>query len=136
MRSPIHVHLEHDGPRPFSPAVRVGDLVFVSGQASTSETGEVIYADFAAEMHRSIANLRRVLQACGGELCDVVLTRNYVKHGSDLSAFNTIYREYFRQPYPARTTLTGCLDKLKYEIDAIAAIPARAAKAESNGELR
>ena len=106
---------------PFSPAIEVNGMVFVSGQASVSATGEIITASFEEEMQRSIENLRLVLVAAGCGLEDVIQTRNYVRDPADLASFNACYRNYFSEPYPTRTTITNCLpDTLKFEIDAIA----------------
>ena len=107
---------------PFSPAVKVGALVLVSGQASVDITGKIISDSFEGEFRRSVENLRKVLQSAGCELSDVVQTRNYVRDAEDLPLFNTLYREYFSAPYPARTTITGCLSAaLRFEIECIAA---------------
>jgi 2-iminobutanoate/2-iminopropanoate deaminase len=106
---------------PFSPAVRVGDLVFVSGQASVDATGKIITDTFEGEFRRSVENLRKVLQTAGCELRDVVQTRNYVREAGDVALYNQLYREYFSAPYPARTTITNCLPPaLKYEIECVA----------------
>lgn len=110
---------------PFSPAVRVGDLLFISGQASVDATGAIIDDNFEGEMRRSIANLKQVLEDCGSGLEHVVQTRNYVRYPEDLQAYNQLYREFFREPFPARTTITNCLSgTLKYEIECIAVVPA------------
>ena len=107
---------------PFSPAVKVGALVLVSGQASVDLTGKIVSENFEGEFRRSVENLRMVLQSAGCELCDVVQTRNYVRDAEDLPLFNSLYREYFAAPYPARTTITGCLSAaLRFEIECIAA---------------
>jgi len=106
---------------PFSPATRVGDLVFVSGQASVDQTGQIVSDTFEGEMRRSIQNLAKVLADSGSDLAHVVQTRNYVRDVDDLAAFNSIYREFFREPYPARTTITNCLSPaLRYEIECVA----------------
>jgi 2-iminobutanoate/2-iminopropanoate deaminase len=108
---------------PFSPAVRVGELVFVSGQASVDRSGAIIAGTFEQEMRRSLENLAAVLSAAGSDLGHVVQTRNYVRDAVDLADFNRIYREYFLAPYPARTTITNCLnEQLRYEIDCIAVL--------------
>lgn len=108
---------------PFSPAVRVGDLVFVSGQASVDDSGRIVVDDFEGEMRRSIENVKKVLAGAGLTLRDVVQTRNYIGRQSDLARYNEIYREYFTEPYPARMTLMECLgDLLKYEIEVVAAV--------------
>lgn len=114
-----------DTPRshlPFSPATCVGDLIFVSGQASVDATGKIVSDSFEGEMRRSIENLRKVLEAAGSDLTSVVQTRNYVRDDGDLVEFNRLYTEYFKPPFPARTTLTRCLGSLLYEIDCIAVV--------------
>ena len=116
-----------DTPRshlPFSPCTKVGNLVFVSGQASVDATGTIVSDTFEGEMRRSIENLRKVLETAGCGLADVVQTRNYVRDNDDLPRFNEIYRDYFKAPYPARTTITNCLGPaLRYEIECIAEVP-------------
>jgi 2-iminobutanoate/2-iminopropanoate deaminase len=108
---------------PYSPAVRVGELLFVSGQASVDRSGNIVSGTFEQEMRRSLENLTEVLIAAGSGLDKVVQTRNYVRDAAELEIFNRIYREYFKAPYPARTTITNCLDeKLRYEIDCVAVV--------------
>lgn len=108
---------------PFSPAVRVGNLVFVSGQASVDATGKIISDTFENEFRRSVENLRKVLQAAGCDLKDVVQTRNYIRDAANGVRYNELYREYFQVPFPARTTITGCLPPtLHYEIECIAVV--------------
>ncbi|MBZ6074887.1 RidA family protein [Microvirga puerhi] len=115
-----------DTPRshlPFSPATRVGDLIFVSGQASVDLTGKIVSDTFEGEMRRSIENLRKVLEDANSDLSHVVQTRNYVRDSEDVIEFNRIYREYFSAPFPARTTITNCLGpNLRYEIDCVAVV--------------
>jgi 2-iminobutanoate/2-iminopropanoate deaminase len=106
---------------PFSPAVVVGDLIFVSGQASVDVTGKIVGDSFEGEFRRSVENLRKVLEAAGSDLAHVVQTRNYVRDDVDLPTFNALYREYFTAPFPTRTTITNCLPaSLRYEIEAVA----------------
>jgi 2-iminobutanoate/2-iminopropanoate deaminase len=106
---------------PFSPVVRVGDLIFVSGQASVDATGKIISDSFEGEFRRSVENLRKVLQTAGCDLDDVIQTRNYVRDAEEVPRYNELYREYFKAPFPTRTTITNCLSAaLKYEIECIA----------------
>lgn len=108
---------------PFSPCTVVGNLLFVSGQASVDAEGAIVPDTFEGEVRRSINNLRRILEAAGSGLDCVVQTRNYIRDSDDLPVFNVLYQEFFRAPYPARTTITGCLpDTLLYEIECIAVI--------------
>ena len=75
-------------------------------------------------MDRSIRNLERALAAHGCTLADVVKVTSYVRDPSDLAEYNARYRDYFREPLPARTTLTGCLPStIRFEIEAIALAP-------------
>ena len=106
---------------PFSPAVRVGDLILVSGQASVDATGKIVPDTFEGEFRRSIENMRKVLEAAGSDLKHVVQTRNYVREAANVPRYNELYREYFSAPYPARTTITDCLPPtLQYEVECVA----------------
>jgi 2-iminobutanoate/2-iminopropanoate deaminase len=106
---------------PFSPAVRAGDFLFVSGQASVDLQGNIIPGSFEEECRRTFENLRLILQGAGLGFEDVVQVRNYVGKPEYLSEFNRIYKEYFREPYPARVTISGCLgDYLKFEAELVA----------------
>jgi 2-iminobutanoate/2-iminopropanoate deaminase len=110
-----HSHL------PFSPAIAAGPFVFVSGQASVDATGKIVPDTFEGEMRRSLENVRKVLAAAGLDLKHVVRVTSYLGRQDDLAEYNRIYREYFNEPYPARSTLMGCLGTLlKYEVDVVA----------------
>jgi 2-iminobutanoate/2-iminopropanoate deaminase len=108
-------------PLPFSPAVEVENFIFISGQASVDKDGKIINDTFENECRRSFENVRAILLACGLSFQNVVQVRNYVGREEDLIEFNQIYKEYFTEPYPARTTLIGCLGNiLKFEVDVVA----------------
>jgi 2-iminobutanoate/2-iminopropanoate deaminase len=109
---------------PFSPAIRAGDFVFVSGQASVDDAGVYVAGTFAQELDRSFANVARILAAAGGSLDDVVQVKAYLGDISDRDEFNARYQSYFSPPLPARTTLSGGLGQLKFEVDVVAHIPA------------
>ncbi|MBI3878871.1 MAG: RidA family protein [Verrucomicrobia bacterium] len=106
---------------PFSPAVVMGELIFVSGQASVDASGKIVGDTFEGEFRRSVENLRKVLEGAGSDLAHVVQTRNYVREAADVPRYNELYREYFSAPFPARTTINNCLPPtLRYEIEAVA----------------
>ena len=106
---------------PFSPAIHAGDFVFVSGQASVDKAGNIVKGTFEEECRRSFENVKDILEAAGLGFKDVVQVRNYVGSQGDLPLFNQIYRGYFSEPYPARTTIMGCLGVLlKFEVDVVA----------------
>jgi 2-iminobutanoate/2-iminopropanoate deaminase len=106
---------------PFSPAVRAGEFVFVSGQASVDDEGKLVGDTFEGQMRRSFENVRRILASAGLTLGDVVQVRSYVRDPDDLADYNRIYREYFSSPYPARSTITNCLPpSMRFEVDVVA----------------
>lgn len=108
---------------PFSPVVKVGNLLFISGQASVDKTGKIISDTFEGEVRRSLDNLKKIIEDAGSDMAHVVQTRNFVRDPANSAAFQQIYKEYFKPPYPARTTVTGCLGpNLQYEVEAIAVV--------------
>ena len=108
-------------PLPFSPAVLAGGFVFVAGQASVDETGKIVPDTFEGEMRRSFENGAKVRGGAGLGLDEVVQVRSYVRDPGDLPTYNKVFQELFREPYPARTTLTNCLpDIVRFEVEVIA----------------
>lgn len=105
---------------PFSVATVAGGFVFLSGQASIDDAGNIIPDTFENEFRRTLAIIQRVLAAAGCTLSDVCQVKSYVKDAADLPEYNKLYREYFKEPYPARTTITNCLGKVKFEMDVVA----------------
>ncbi|MBA3709197.1 MAG: RidA family protein [Planctomycetes bacterium] len=109
---------------PFSHAVRAGPLVFLSGQASIDEHGQVVADGFENEMRRTLGNLRQALVAAGLDLKDVVSARGYLRDEGDFAEYNRIWRECLPEPYPTRTTVMRCLSSaIRVEIEAIAYDP-------------
>lgn len=110
-----------NSPLPFSPGIRAGNFVFVSGMASADENGQIVHDTFENEARRTYENLGRVLRGAGLGFDRVVQVRCYLQRQEDWDTHNRIYREYFSEPLPARTTLVGCLgDLVKYEVECIA----------------
>jgi 2-iminobutanoate/2-iminopropanoate deaminase len=109
---------------PFSPGVRAGDFVFLSGLASVDENNRIIADTFENEARRTYQNIARVLASGGLTFADVVQVRCYLSNKEDWDTHNRVYREFFSEPFPARTTLIGCLgDMVKYEVDLVAYSP-------------
>jgi 2-iminobutanoate/2-iminopropanoate deaminase len=107
----------------FSAAVRAGGFIFVSGQASVDDAGQIVSGTFAEEMTRSIANVERVLATYELTLAAVVKVNAFVGDPADLVEYNQRYTQHFSPPRPARTTITGCLpSSIKFEIDVIAVV--------------
>jgi 2-iminobutanoate/2-iminopropanoate deaminase len=108
---------------PYSQAVRVGDLVFCSGQIPLDPaTGALVEGEFAAQARRALDNLTAVLGGAGLSMDDVVRTTIYLADLADFAEANRVYAEYFTAPYPARSTVqAAALPKgARVEIDVIA----------------
>ena len=113
---------------PYSQAVRVGDLVFCSGQIPLDPaTGALVEGDFAAQARRVLDNLSAVLREAGLGMKDVVRSTIYLADLADFAEVNRVYAEYFTPPYPARSTIqAAALPKgARVEIDVIAVAPLR-----------
>lgn len=89
---------------PYSQAIDCGDLVFLSGQIPlVPETGLVADGGLEAQAHQMFANIKAVLAEAGMSLSNVVKTTVFLTDLSQFAAFNAIYAEYFKAPYPARS---------------------------------
>ncbi len=90
----------------YSQAVRVGDLVFVSGQIPLDPaTMELVDGDFEAQARRVFDNLRAVCEAAGGSLNQIVKVNLYLKDLANFATVNAVMEEYFEAPYPARAAV-------------------------------
>jgi 2-iminobutanoate/2-iminopropanoate deaminase len=108
---------------PYSPAVRAGQLLFVSGQIPVNPaTGEMVHGDVAAQTRRVLENIRLLVTAAGLSLQAVVRTTVYLSDLGDFRAMNDAYSEFFDEPYPARSTVQAARlpRDARVEIDAIA----------------
>ena len=109
---------------PFSMAIETtGRLLFVSGQGPVdAATGQFVVASFEQQARLTLDNLRAVVEAAGGDLAQAVKINAYLRDMGDFAAFNDIYREYFPEPRPARTTVQSDLAGFDVEIDAVVAL--------------
>ena len=108
---------------PYSPAVRAGQLLFVSGQIPIDPaTGNIVDGDIAAQTRRVLDNVGALLTAAGRSFSDVVRTTIFLADMNDFAAVNAVYGSYFKEPFPARATVqVARLPKdARVEIDAIA----------------
>jgi 2-iminobutanoate/2-iminopropanoate deaminase len=90
---------------PFSTAVSASGLVFVSGLPGSVEDGKLTGSDVQTQTRRVLDRLRGVLEQAGSSLAQVVSVQVYLKRASDFEAMNTVYRTYFADAPPARTTV-------------------------------
>lgn len=89
----------------FSPAVRVGDLLFVSGQIGTDSTGRLVAGGIQAEGRQALNNVRATLERYGSSLDRVVKCTVFLADAKDFQDFNEIYATYFRVRKPARSAV-------------------------------
>ena len=106
---------------PYSPGLRVGDFVFVSGQVPRDPaTGKLVGETIEEQTRQVLENIKAILAAGGANLTDVV---KVTAHLSDLDLFeryNKVYVTYFPDPKPTRTTVGSQLLGFLVEIDVIA----------------
>jgi 2-iminobutanoate/2-iminopropanoate deaminase len=108
---------------PYSPAIRAGQLLFVSGQVPIDPaTGDLVQGDVQAQTRRVLDNIGALLEAGGLSFADVVRTTVFLADMGDFQAMNEIYATYFPAPPPARATVqVSRLPKdARLEIDVIA----------------
>jgi 2-iminobutanoate/2-iminopropanoate deaminase len=126
------------GPRtglPYSQAIRHGDLVFVAGQVAIDPaTGQVVPGDIRAQTRQTLENVQAILQAAGTSLAHAVECLCLLHDIADFAAFNEVYKGFFPEDPPARTTVQAVLPRagLLVEIRVVAAMPARRAAARGS----
>jgi len=108
---------------PYSQAIAEGRLLFTSGQIPIDPaTGELRNRDIATAARQVLTNLRAVLVAGGADLSTVVKTTVFLKDMRDFQAFNAVYAEFFKEPFPARSCIqvAGLPKDSLVEIEAVA----------------
>ena len=108
---------------PYSPAIRAGGFVFVSGQAAVDpQTGQVVGSTIEEQTERTLENVKAIVAAAGASLEDVVRVTVYLAEINNFSRMNEVYKRYFSHEPPARTTVEARLARaeLLVEIDAVA----------------
>ncbi len=108
---------------PYSPALKVGNLIFASGQLPIEpETGKIIDGDIETQTRGALENLKAVLQPYSIGLENVVKTTIFLKDMNNFVRVNKVYGEYFKEKFPARSCVeVSCLPKdAEIEIEAIA----------------
>ena len=107
---------------PYSPAVRIGAVVAGSGQVGITPDG-VILDGVSAQTRQAFSNLLAHLAAAGAGADDVISVRVFLTQVEHFAEMSEVYREYFTEPYPARSTIyVGLPPDLLVEIDALAVI--------------
>jgi 2-iminobutanoate/2-iminopropanoate deaminase len=110
---------------PISNAVRIGNLIFVSGFPGYDENAQVAKGDFAAQMRQALKNLIATLEYAGSSIAKIGKVNIYLDRRADIDELNEIYCEFFGNDpsqWPARTTVEARLPRREFliEIDCVA----------------
>ena len=123
MKQVIHTDSAPAAIGPYSQAIQIGDLLFVSGQVPIDpSTGAIVEGDVKAQAQQSLNNLKAILNAAGTNMGAVVKTTVFLADMNDFAAMNEVYAQFFQEPFPARSAVQAArLPKAaKVEIEAIA----------------
>ena len=110
---------------PYSQAIKVGDLLFISGQISIKpETNEFIDGEVEVQTEQVLENIKAILEAVDSSLEDVAKVTIYLRNMEDFVLVNKVYSRYFENSLPARATVevSNLPKNAKVEIDAIGII--------------
>ena len=100
----IHTTNAPEAIGPYSQAIKVGNMIFTSGQIALTPDGKFLDEDVKTQTKQVCENLKAVLKAAGAELKDVVKTTIFLADINDFNAVNEVYGEYFSHK-PARSTV-------------------------------
>ncbi len=102
----IHTEKAPKAIGPYSQAIKVGNLVFASGQVPiVPATGEFVEGGIQEQTRQALTNAQAILEEAGTSLKNVVKTTVYLSDMANFAAMNEIYAEFFTQPYPARSAV-------------------------------
>mgnify|MGYP001231515365 CR=1 FL=1 len=109
---------------PYSPALKVGDLLFISGQIPLTADGELITDNFELETRQVLQNIAALLEDAGHQFSDIVKINIYTTDLSKFDVINSIYSEFVSEPFPARAAVeVSALPKgARIEMEAIASV--------------
>jgi len=125
MRQQIQTEQAVKPKAPYSQAILAsGRYLFISGQGPVDpQTGNLVGDTFEEQAIRTLDNLKAIAEAAGASLKDFVKVNAYLNDMGNFAKFNAIYRSYFSEPYPARTTVHSALVGMLIEVDGIAVLP-------------
>ena len=110
---------------PYSPALKIGNLVFLSGSIPLDpSTGQLVEGGIKEQTTRVMDNIKALLEAAGASFANVARTTVFMVDLGEFAAMNEVYSSYFTAPYPARSTVqVAKLPRdVRVEIDVIAII--------------
>lgn len=91
---------------PYSQAIRVGNIVYTSGQIPLDPTtGAFVEGGIKEQTRQALTNLKAILEEAGTSMDNVVKTTVFMANMDDFADMNAIYAEFFTEPYPARSAV-------------------------------
>lgn len=91
---------------PYSQAVEINGMLFISGQLPVDPaTGEFVEGGIKELTHRSLTNIQNILAQAGLTLSNVVKTTVFLADIADFAEMNEVYASFFQAPYPARSAM-------------------------------
>ena len=105
---------------PYSQAIVWGDHVYVAGQGPLDPATGKTAPDVAGQTRQVLTNIKNILGAAGVSMDNVVKVSAYLADMKYFSEFNEVYKQFFNEPYPVRTTVGAQLNAILVEIDVIA----------------
>ncbi|ACL70837.1 RidA family protein [Halothermothrix orenii] len=109
---------------PYSQAIKVGNMIFTSGQIPFTPEGELVSEDVQEQARQSLTNIKNILEEAGSSMDKVIKCTVFIDDINDFGLVNEVYQEFFNEPYPARSCVeVAHLPKdVKVEIEAIALV--------------
>ncbi|MGE0253289.1 MAG: pyrimidine utilization protein C [Alphaproteobacteria bacterium] len=103
---------------PYSPGVRAGNVVYVSGTLAMDAQGKVVgEGDARAQTRAVLEAIKSVITAAGGSMADIAFNQIFLKDLADYAAVNEVYREYFPKDPPARYCIRADLVKPEFLVE-------------------
>jgi 2-iminobutanoate/2-iminopropanoate deaminase len=91
---------------PYSQAIRVGNLIYTSGQIPINPaTGSFVEGGIKEQTRQSLSNIKAILEEAGLTMAHVVKTTVFMADMNDFADMNAVYAEFFAEPYPARSAV-------------------------------
>jgi len=108
----------------YSPGVRCGPIVYTAATSTNRKTGEEISGSIEEETKITIENIKRVLEAAGSSLRDVIKATVYLTNFDEFDRYNKVWASYFKDGLPARATIgiSKLYGKCKIEVDVVALV--------------
>ncbi|MHA1298527.1 MAG: RidA family protein [Candidatus Helarchaeota archaeon] len=116
---------------PYNSGIKVGNVIYVSGQVGIDpQTKKLASEEIEGQTRAVLRNIKKIIEAVGGHISDIVKTTIFLKNVKDFSKMNLVYKEFFKEngvaeKFPARTTVEVSnlpLEGLLIEIDCIVVI--------------